>query len=318
MEESAKRRRVCENDGTSRGASSTHASTEGQEVAASLGHDYEVFLSFRGPDTRAGFADFLYTSMIDMGIRAYKDDEDLRTGEEFGPALLQAIEQSRISIPIFSKGYASSVWCLKELVKMVECRKTKGQKIMPIFYDVAPAEVRYQTGGYKEAFDLHKNKNRHDEGTMRKWKAALEEVSFLNGRELSNMHNRKEGEFARKVSHEVLRELKKRYLAISKHLVSADNHVDAIMEMIGAGTSEMRIIGIHGMGGIGKTTIAKLIYNKLSHDFEHCCFLRDVRETSKSKNIQWLQNQLVSDILKTKCIDIEDIDEGTQIIEEVV
>ncbi|KAL3727603.1 hypothetical protein ACJRO7_032356 [Eucalyptus globulus] len=88
------------------------------------------------------------------------------------------------------------------------------------------------------------------------------------------------------------------------------------MEMIGAGTSETRIIGIHGMGGIGKTTIAKLIYNKLSHDFEHCCFLHDVRETSKNKNIQCLQNQLVSDILKTKCIDIKDIDEGTQTIEE--
>ncbi|XP_039154889.1 disease resistance protein RPV1-like [Eucalyptus grandis] len=88
------------------------------------------------------------------------------------------------------------------------------------------------------------------------------------------------------------------------------------MEMIGAGTSETRIIGIHGMGGIGKTTIAKLIYNNLSHNFEHCCFLRDVRETSKNRGIQCLQNQLVSDILKTKCIDIEDIDEGTQTIEE--
>ncbi|XP_039156058.1 toll/interleukin-1 receptor-like protein [Eucalyptus grandis] len=190
MEGRAEKRRICKNEGIAGSASSTHASIEGHEMATSSGYDYEVFLSFRGPDTRAGFTDFLYTSMIDMGIRAYKDDEDLRKGEEFGPTLLQAIDQSRISIPILSKGYASSVWCLKELVKMVECRKIKGQKIMPIFYDVAPAEVRYQTGGYKEAFDSHRNKNRHNEGTMREWKAALEEVSSLDGWNMLNMHNR--------------------------------------------------------------------------------------------------------------------------------
>ncbi|KAK3417830.1 hypothetical protein EUGRSUZ_H03812 [Eucalyptus grandis] len=87
------------------------------------------------------------------------------------------------------------------------------------------------------------------------------------------------------------------------------------MEMIGVGTSETRIIGIHGMGGLGKTTIAKLIYNKLLQDFENYCFLRDIRETSKG-GIQCLQNQLISDILKTKCIDIKDIDEGTQTIKD--
>ncbi|KAK3417831.1 hypothetical protein EUGRSUZ_H03815 [Eucalyptus grandis] len=110
-------------------------------MATSLGYDYEVFLSFRGPDTRAGFTNFLYTNLDNAGIRTFRDDEELRIGEEFAPELLQAIKQSKISIPIFSKGYASSVWCLKELVQMVACQKAGRQKIMPIFYDVAPSEV---------------------------------------------------------------------------------------------------------------------------------------------------------------------------------
>ncbi|XP_039167564.1 uncharacterized protein LOC120292974 [Eucalyptus grandis] len=141
-------------------------------MATSSEYDYEVFLSFRGPDSRAGFTDFLYTNLKDVGICTFRDDEELRVGEEFAPELLQAINQSKISIPIFSKGYASSVWCLKELVQMVSCQKAGRQKIMPIFYDVAPSEVRHQTGGYGEALDLHKKKQRYDKETISQWEAC--------------------------------------------------------------------------------------------------------------------------------------------------
>jgi len=103
---------------------------------------YEVFLSFRGPDTRSDITDILYNGLIDAGIRAYRDHEQLCVGEEIGPELLQAIKQSKFSIPIFSKGYAASKWCLMELVQMVECKEKWGRKIMPIFYDVGPSEVR--------------------------------------------------------------------------------------------------------------------------------------------------------------------------------
>ncbi|XP_056164708.1 disease resistance protein RUN1-like [Syzygium oleosum] len=305
------------NDETAGGASSSRTSTEGQGMATSSGYDYEVFLSFNGSDTRAGFTDFLYTSLNDAGIRTFKDDKELGIGEEFAPELLQAINQSKISIPIFSKGYASSVWCLKELVQMVECQKTGRQKIIPIFYDVAPSEVRHQTESYAKAFLAHENKKRHDEKTIKGWKDALSAVGAINGWDLhSKKENRREGEFAKELTHKVFSELKKGYLVVSDYLVCVDNHVDAIMEKIGAGTSETRIIGIHGMGGIGKTTIAKMIYNKLLHDFENCCSLRDIREVSERNGIHCLQNQLISGILKMKGMDIKDIDEGTQTIKE--
>uniref|UniRef100_A0A6N2M4J1 TIR domain-containing protein n=1 Tax=Salix viminalis TaxID=40686 RepID=A0A6N2M4J1_SALVM len=83
----------------------------------------DVFLSFRGEDTRKNFTDHLHSALIQAGIRTFKDDNNLPRGEEISPQLLRAIEGSRISVVVFSKNYASSTWCLDELVKIMECRQ---------------------------------------------------------------------------------------------------------------------------------------------------------------------------------------------------
>ncbi|XP_059645006.1 disease resistance protein L6-like [Cornus florida] len=143
------------------------------------GGEYEVFLSFRGPDTRRTFTDFLYTNLNDAGVRTFRDDNELRKGEEIGPELLEAIRESSISIPIFSNNYASSKWCLRELAQMVDCKRSTGQLILPIFYDVEPSDVRHQSGSYEEAFRKHERC--FDECTVMKWKEALKQVGELKG-----------------------------------------------------------------------------------------------------------------------------------------
>ncbi|PKI34726.1 hypothetical protein CRG98_044882 [Punica granatum] len=119
----------------------TAQSSSSSSVPVEPGQEFEVFLSFKGEDTRKTFTDCLYCCLTDAGIRAFRDNEELHVGEEIGPKLMRSIEQSKICIPIFSKGYASSKWCLKEVTEMVKCmKKATGHLIMPIFLDVTPDE----------------------------------------------------------------------------------------------------------------------------------------------------------------------------------
>ncbi|RVW78518.1 TMV resistance protein N [Vitis vinifera] len=85
---------------------------------------YDVFLSFRGEDTRYNFTDHLYNALVNRGIRTFRD-EKLRRGEAIAPELLKAIEESRSSVIVFSENYAGSRWCLDELVKIMECHKDR-------------------------------------------------------------------------------------------------------------------------------------------------------------------------------------------------
>ena len=43
-------------------------------------------------------------------------------------------------------------------------------------------------------------------------------------------------------------------------------------------SNDVRMIGIHGIAGIGKTTLAKVIYNEIAHQFEGASFLSNVAE----------------------------------------
>lgn len=143
------------------------------------GAEFDVFLSFRGPDTRHGFTDSLYNYLFDAGIRVFMDEEEIRKGERIGGELLRAIESSKIYVLIFSKGYASSVWCLRELALMVECSsKERDKMILPTFYDVEPDDVKLKTRLYLHDLEKHEEKYGRN---VQQWKEALKEVGRIKG-----------------------------------------------------------------------------------------------------------------------------------------
>lgn len=91
-----------------------------KEETTSSDHGYEVFLCFRGEDTRLGFTDHLHKALVEADINTFLDDESIETGEDLKPELERAIKQSRAAVIVLSKNYASSTWCLNELLKHLQ------------------------------------------------------------------------------------------------------------------------------------------------------------------------------------------------------
>ena len=107
-----------------------------------VGFRYDVFISFRGEDTRSNFVGHLRRELGMKGMKSFNDDRDMAIGESLSPALKKAIEESRVFIVVFSENYASSTWCLDELVRIMELtEKKQKQVVLPVFYHVDPSDI---------------------------------------------------------------------------------------------------------------------------------------------------------------------------------
>ncbi|XP_023764577.2 TMV resistance protein N, partial [Lactuca sativa] len=276
---------------------------------------YHVFLSFRGEDTRKTFVDHLYTTLVQQGIFTYKDDETLPQGESIGPSLVTAIEESQIAIIIFSKNYADSSWCLDELVHIMKCKDTRDQIVMPIFYDVDPSEVRKQKGKYGEAFAKHElEKNTKVES----WRKALVDASNLSGWEPKHIANGHESKCIETVVYTISHRLRPiSTSSVDDKLVGVEARMQDLISNLQIGFGGKRMIGIWGVGGGGKTTLASCIYDKISSKFDGCCFLKNIQEESSNKNgLTKLQAEILCDVLKLKQLKLKRVEEGRHMIKD--
>ncbi|KAL3746461.1 hypothetical protein ACJRO7_015424, partial [Eucalyptus globulus] len=275
----------------------------------------QVFLSFNAPDTSYSIVDVLYKKLVRNQISVFKDDDILSSGDGIGEELPQALDNSHIYIPFLSKNYASSWWCLRELAHMVKCTSNShGKKIiLPIFYDVEVDDVNLKSALYKSALDKHRWKFGNE---VEEWEMALREIVHTRR---FNMNRNSHGELIESVIREVLCKLRGKNVDVPEHLIEDHSQIKAIIDKLDVDSGGVRFVGIHGMGGIDKTTLAKVVFNKLLLQFDGVSFLQNIRESSQhSLGLVNLQKELLSSVLGSRdTVQIEDIGDGMNQIKRV-
>ncbi|KAL4592589.1 hypothetical protein LXL04_005589 [Taraxacum kok-saghyz] len=309
---------------------------------------YCRYKSFRGEDTRKTFVDHLYKALDQQGIYTYKDDITLSRGESINPALMKAIEESQIAVIIFSKNYANSTWCLDELKHIMKCKEQRKQIVMPVFYDVEPWEVRRQKRTYKEAFDKHELENKkkvkswgqavvndpwgwlsapleqnrkyredattqelENKAKVESWRKALVEASNICGWETKQIANGHEAQGIKQIVDEISQTLKPLTSGENENLVGMRTRMQSLKSKLQIESRGVRMVGIWGVGGGGKTTLASSIYDEISGMYDGCCFVKNIRVESRMNGLEKLQEKILFGILNQKQVqEVGRVEEG--------
>ncbi|CAF2151373.1 unnamed protein product [Brassica napus] len=282
-----------------------YSSSSPPSPKSSLPHNciHDVFPSFHGADVRKSFLSHFLKELGSKGINLFTDKEIPR-GEFIGPELKKAIQGSRIAIVLLSKRYASSSWCLDELVEIMKCKEELGQTVMPIFYEVDPSDVKKQAGEFWKVFkETCKGKTNEVIGKLSK---ALAKVATLAGYHSNNWDNdvKMIEDVATEVANKLFNSTPSRDF---EEFIGMEAHMEKISPVLRTDLDEVRMIGIWGPAGIGKTTIARCLFNQLSDTFQYSVFMMNVKAMytppvcSDDYNVKLhLQQKLLSQLINEK------------------
>ncbi|KAK9085170.1 hypothetical protein Sjap_025581 [Stephania japonica] len=126
----------------------------------------DVFINHRGIDTKRNVAGLLHNNLSRLNVRSFLDRESMRPGDNLFEKINNAIRNCRVGVTIFSPNYCNSYFCLHELALIMECKK----KVIPIFYDVKPSELRVLDGNGQRSPD-----------ELWRFRCALDEARYTVG-----------------------------------------------------------------------------------------------------------------------------------------
>ncbi|XP_034889998.1 disease resistance protein RPV1-like [Populus alba] len=269
-------------------------------TAQPQGIKYDVFLSFRGEDTRVGFTSHLYDALNRKQILTFIDYQLVR-GDEISASLLRTIEEAKLSVIVFSENYASSKWCLEELAKIIERRRNNRQIVIPVFYKVDPSHVRNQTGRFGDALARLIKKKALTMDKEQSFRDALTDAANLSGWSLGK--SELESEFIEKIIGDVSNKLQAVSSSHTMGLFGIDVRVNKVESLLNMESPDVLIVGIWGMDGIGKTTIAQAVCNKVRSRFEGI-FFANFRQELKTGSMADLQRSFLSHLLDQEIMNI--------------
>ncbi|KAJ9556350.1 hypothetical protein OSB04_010964 [Centaurea solstitialis] len=112
----------------------------------------------------------------------------------------------------------------------------------------------------------------------------------------------------------VVKDISSKLPAVSAdgNLVGMRTRISGMVSSLNAFPNEASMLGIWGMGGIGKTTLARALFDQIRAEFEGSSFVENVRERSNSLllGLQSLQQQVLRDVFKREDIYVSGVLHG--------
>ncbi|MED6181135.1 hypothetical protein PIB30_118322 [Stylosanthes scabra] len=157
----------------------------------------------------------------------------------------------------------------------------------------------------------HEKRYKDDINKVDKWKKALHQLANLSGYHYKHGDGY-ERKFIEKIVQDISRKVSRVPLPVADYPVGLESRVPEVISLLEMDSSDrVHMVGIHGIGGIGKTTLALAVYNLIADHFEAVCFLEDVREHSEEPGgLVNLQKDFLCKILGKEGVHIIGVRDG--------
>ncbi|BAT97009.1 hypothetical protein LR48_Vigan11g146200 [Vigna angularis] len=296
-------------------ASSSSSSSSSSFLKSEPHFIYDVFINFGGEDIGRKLVSHLHSVLLQAQVKTLVNEENLQEGMKLEEHM-GAIAVSKIAIIVFSKTYTESTCCLLELEKIIECLETFGQVVLPVFYEIEPLDVRDQKDDFGKALEETAKKSylgEQLEHALSRWRRALTTAASMTSWDVRDF--RDDAELVEVIVRHVQTLLDYKDLFITEFPVGLESRVEKVIGCIKNHDTKVCIIGIWGMVGTGKTTIAKAIYNRIYRLFIGKSFIETIREfwCLLYRTYVDLQEHLLDDVLKYK-FELENDEMGRTLI----